>query len=250
MTENKLKIMAIGGKKLTQILNELVAMAKPGTNLLKIERKAWMFIEKSGGYPSFAKVPGYAFATCLNVNDGVVHGIPQDYVLKEGDLLNIDIGFFYKGYHTDCAKSLIVTESLEKSYPHLKKFLRTGEKALHETMKMAIAGNYVGHLSAKIQETIEKAGYRTVKQYSGHGIGKKLHESPTIPCVLNTALEKTPVLSYNMTIAIEVIYTMGKPELKVMPDGWSVKTIDGSLAACFEKTVAVNKNGPIIITDW
>lgn len=246
----KISRMREGGQKLVKILADLEKLAKPGVNLLKIEHQAWQLIEKQGGYPSFAKVPGYTFATCLNVNDGVVHGIPSDYNLKEGDLLNIDIGFFYKGYHTDYAKSLIVTEGKEKNYPHLKKFLRTGEKTLNEAIKMAKAGNYVGHVSAKIQEIIEKTGYRTVKQYSGHGIGKNLHEPPTIPCVLNTTLEKTQILSYNMTIAIEVIYTMEKTEVKVSPDGWSVKTVNGSLAACFEKTVLVSKEEPLVITPW
>ncbi len=248
--KKKLEIMRVGGQKLSQILNELAAMAKPGVNLLKIERKAWLLIEKSGGYPSFAKVPGYNFATCLNVNDGLVHGIPQDYILKEGDLLNIDIGLFYKGYHTDCAKSFIITNGQEKDYAALEKFLSAGQEALYETIKLAKVGNYVGQLSAKIQKIIEGAGYRPAKHYSGHGVGNQLHEAPLIPCILNTPLEKTPILSYNMTLAIEVIYMMGQGEVRVMPDGWSVKTIDGSLAACFEKTVAVTQDKPIIITDW
>lgn len=250
MIEDKLKTMTIGGKKVSQILNELVTMAKPGTNLLKIERRTWTLMEKSGGYPSFARVPGYTFATCLNLNDGVVHNIPQDYNLREGDLLNIDVGFFYKGYHTDCAKSFIITADNEKKYLKLRKFLAAGQKTLAAAIKLAVTGNYVGHISGKIQKLIEGSGYWCVKNYTGHGIGKDLHEPPPIPCLLTTSIEKTPPLSYNMTMAIEVIYTLEKTDTKITEDGWSVRTANGSLAACFEKTVLVNKNQALILTPW
>lgn len=247
--KEKLKIMKIGGAKLVKILTVLEQMAEPGVNLLDIERKAWFLIEKSGGKPSFAQVLGYNQATCLNVNDGLVHGLPKDYQLKEGDLLNIDIGFFYKGFHTDLAKSLIVAQQARKW--HAKgDFLKIGERALDEAIKLAVTGNFVGTISAKIQKMIEGAGYHCSWSYTGHGIGKKLHQPPVIPCILVNKIEQTFRLATGMTLAIEVIYMRGTGETKVDKDGWTVRSADGSWASCFEKTVAVGKKEATVLTPW
>jgi len=241
--------MIIGGKKLVKILKNLKNLAKPGINLLQIERKAWELMQREGGNPSFLSVNGYSHATCLNVNDGLVHGIPRDYILKEADLLNIDMGFFYKGYHTDLAQSLIVSYSPE-NYPEKVKFLKAGINALNKAIRISFEGNFVGSISAKIQENIEKSGFAAASNYTGHGIGKNLHEAPLIPCILNSNINATPPLKSGMTLAIEVIYMMGRSNTIIESDNWTVRTADRSLAACFEKTIVVGKRNPLILTDW
>jgi len=244
----KIELMREGGRKLAQILLTLEKTAQPGVNFLAIERLAWKLIDKAGGYPSFARVPGYSWATCLNLNDGLVHGVPRDYLARSGDLLNIDIGMFYKGYHTDCAKSFIVGNA--EKFPGKMAFLAAGCKALAESIKLAYSDNRVGQISAKIEEVVKRNGFKTTNNYTGHGVGAKLHQPPSIPCIAPQQLEKTPLLSYDMTIAVEVIYMMGKRQTRVEKDGWTVKTADGSVAACFEKTIAVGKDKPLVLTDW
>lgn len=240
--------MRIGGKKLVRILTSLEKMAKPGVNLLQIEKQALFLIKKEKGEASFAKVPCYHWATCLNVNDGLVHGIPRDYQLKKANLLNIDIGFLYKGYHTDLAKSFIVGK--QPNYNEKKVFLETGKKALEEAIKLAVEGNFVGHISEVIQKVIEASGYHCAKKYTGHGIGKSLHKPPFIPCILREEIKKTPPLFSGMTLAIEIIYMKGGGGTKVENDGWTVKSDDGGWAACFEKTIAVGKKKATILTPW
>ena len=250
LTAEKIKIMKIGGQKLAGILDKLESIARPGINLLQIERKAWQMIEKAGGYPGFAKVPGYSYATCLSLNDTLVHGIPKDYFLKEGDVLNIDIGLVYKNHNSDCAKSFIIGNKKQKDYKQKNIFLDTGKKALKKAIAKAVAGNHIGDISQAIQEEIEKKGFYCSRKYTGHGIGEKLHQPPSIPCILRGKIADTPILKEGMALAIEVIYMLKKSETKVLPDGWTVKTKKGCLAACFEKMVLIRKSSPIILTDW
>jgi methionyl aminopeptidase len=177
----------------------------------------------------------------------VVHGVPNEYQLKERDLLGIDIGLFYKGFHTDMAETVIVG-SLNDSN-HLKKFIQAGWEALNQAINMAKVGNRVGHISKAIEETITKAGYSSVRALVGHGIGRDLHEDPQIPCFFKGKLEETARLEIGMTLAIEIIYNQGKPEVVYKnDDGWTIKTKDGSLSGLFEHTVAILKNGPEILT--
>lgn len=250
LTAEKIKIMKIAGQKLADILNKLESIARPGINLLEIEKKAWQLIEKAGGYPSFAKVPGYSYAVCLNINDGLVHGIPFDYLLREGDLLNIDIGLLYKNHNSDCAKSFIIGNKEQKDFAQKNIFLNTGRNTLEKAISKAVAGNHVGDISQAIQEEIEKQGFYCSRKYTGHGIGKKLHQPPSIPCILRGKIADTPVLKEGMALAIEVIYMLEISETKVLANGWTVKTQKGCLAACFEKTVLVRKNAPIVLTDY
>jgi methionyl aminopeptidase len=245
---DKIEAMVIGGRKLVKILNKLETMAKPGTNLLTIEKKANDLILKEGGQPSFKMVQDYSNATCLNVNDGLVHGIPRNYSLKEGDVLNIDIGMLYQGFHTDLAKSMIVSSNPGK-YPEKEQFLLAGKEALSQAIGKARPGNFVGDISQTIEEVIEEAGYRCSRIYTGHGISTHLHEQPFIPCVLMMKPKKTPVLKDKMTVAIEIIYMIGTDQSRIDSDGWTVRTSNGNLGACFEKTIAVGRK-PIILTDW
>lgn len=244
---DKITAMQAGGLKLAEIIHKLQVMAKPGVNTLEIEEKAQKLIKGTGGQASFMMVHGYKHATCININSGLVHGIPRNYFFQEGDLVNIDIGLFYQGFHTDLAKSFIIGKKIDLEK---KKFLKTGEETLKAVLAMIKDGVRVGEISWKIQQLIEKDNYYPARNYTGHGIGKKMHQSPFIPCVLTDKIENTPVLRCQDTVAIEIIYTKSGFATRVLTDGWTVVTTNGLWGACFEKTVAVGKDKAIILTDW
>lgn len=257
-SSKEIQIMKQGGEKLSQILTNLIQSIKPGTNLLEIEKRALQLIKVAGGEPAFARVPGYHWATCLNINEEIVHGIPKDYQIREGDVVNVDIGLYYQEFNTDMSTTIKVQNSTclparqelkVQSDKEIDLFLATGRRALEEAKKQAIPGNRVGHISKKIQEIIESAGFNCARNLTGHGIGKKLHEPPAIPCLLDRKLSETPLLKEGMTLAIEVIYTQGKPDLIVGPDRWTIKTKDGKISAVFEETIAVTKNEPLVLTE-
>lgn len=241
--------MARGGKKLGTILQELLRFAQPGVSLLAIEELASKRISESGGTASFQSVDGYKWATCLCVNDVVVHGIPTNYIIKEQDVLTIDIGLYYEGFHTDTAWTKIVCGSQFIVDSDVKKFLRIGEETLWDAVKSAKIGNRIGDISHSIQKHIEGAGYGVVRSLVGHGVGKTLHEEPNIPGILHGTVEETALLLEGMTIAVEVIYAMGKGGVVYSnDDGWSIATRDRSLSAVFEHTIAITKSGPQILT--
>lgn len=243
--------MAQGGKILAKIFKKVMAAAKPGSSTQELDKFADDLFEKSGGKPSFKMVPGYKFATCLGVNEVVVHGIPTSYRLKPGDLLGLDMGFYFQGYHTDMAETIIVEEAKfkeDKAFSR-KKFLATGQLALKKAIKTAWVGKRIGDISLAIQKTIEGAGYSVVRSLVGHGVGKKLHEDPLVPGFLAGKKEKTPLLQEGMTLAIEVIYNEGQPQVTYKNnDKWTIITQDKSLSGLFERTIALTKNGPIVLT--
>jgi methionyl aminopeptidase len=171
----------------------------------------------------------------------VVHGIPDNYQLKENDIVSIDMGMKFKGLHVDEAWTILVNSKQSTvSSQKIKEFLAAGVKALEEAIKAAKAGNRVGHISLAIEKEIKKAGFSPIQALTGHGIGKKLHEEPQIPCFLKEHLDTTPLIKPGMTLAIEVIYSKGNPKLVLKNDGWTLETADGNLAALFEKTVFVS----------
>lgn len=247
MDKTKHEKMISGGKKLGEILNELVKYSKVGTNLLDIEKRAQELIVLAGGTPSFMTVADYKWATCLCVNEEVVHGIPRDYLLKDGDILTIDVGLLYQGYHTDTATSLIVSNNPSLNTDH-QKFLETGREALNKAIKQAVAGNYVGDISKTIEEIITQSGYSIIKSLVGHGVGKTLHEEPQIPGFLQTPKQYTPKLTSGQTVAVEVIYAMGKGHILTEPDGWTMVTRDGSLSAVFEHSLEVGNEQAYVLT--
>lgn len=244
-TPEEIAVMREGGKKLGTILEDLLEFSQEGVVLMDIEKRANELINKSGGTASFAAVPGYTWATCLNVNEVVVHGIPTQYILKDGDILTIDIGFFYKGFHTDTAGTKIIGSSKKN-----EEFLKTGKLALEKAIDVARIGNHVGHISKIVQETIESAGYSVVKTLTGHGIGRELHEKPQIPNFLQGPIENTLPLQEGMTIAIEPIYAMGSGEIVYQnDDGWTLASRDRSLTSVFEHTLAITAAGPVVLTN-
>lgn len=248
-TPEEVEIMAEGGKILAGILSCLEKKAQPEATTLELDQEAEKEILAAGGEPSFKMVPNYTFSSCLCVNEVVVHGLPTDYKLKRGDLLGIDVGLFYKGFHTDMAWTIIVgNQESEVRDQEKKKFLQVGEVALKKAIEVAREGNHIGNISQAIQEAIEEGGYSVVRSLVGHGVGRKLHEDPQIPGFLTQAVEKTPLLRRGMTLAIEVIYNMGTSRVVYRDDDWTIATYDGSLSALFEKTIAVAKEEPIVLT--
>ena len=248
----QIEVMKKGGERLSWVLDQILKEVKPQVALWQLDKLAENLIKKQGGQPSFKMVPGYRWTTCININEGVVHGIPREYRLKENDLVSIDMGMFYPptgGFHTDMARTVLVPRTKNKIQgEERKRFLRVGEKALKKAIGMAKAGNRVGHISQAMEEVIRKAGFSPIEVLTGHGIGEKLHEEPQIPCLLSEKLEKTPLLENGMVLAVEVIYAQGEPEVVLNHDGWTIKTADGKLAGLFEDTIVIDKDKPLVLT--
>jgi len=173
----------------------------------------------------------------------VVHGLPGQRKIKAGDLVSLDLGFYFQGFHTDMATTIQIPGGTSQS-----PFLLAGKKALKKAISEAKPGKRVGHLSAAIEKEITKAGLFPVRQLTGHGIGRKLHEKPPIPCFLKGSVSKTPQLESGMSLAIEVIYTQKPGKLVLASDGWTVKAENGKISGLFEKTVAITQSDPLVLT--
>ncbi len=249
-TPEEIKIMREGGKILSSVLLQLLKNIKPGVSELEIDNLAEKLILKNGAKPGFKEVKGYNNSICVSTNNVVVHGVPTNYKLKAGDVVGIDCGVFYKGFHTDMAETVRVQNSeFRVQNDEVGKFLKTGKRALDEAIKMAKAGNRVGHISKTIQSIVEKEGYSIVRSLVGHGVGRTLHEEPEVPGFLGVDIKETPILKEGMSIAIEVIYNMGKSNVKYLnEDGWTIATEDGSISGLFERTIAITKGKPLILT--
>ncbi len=248
-SKEELELMRQSGKITAQVLKILIENAKPGLKLRDLEEIAEKELKARDAGASFKTVPGYFWATCLTVNDEVVHGIPRDVELEEGDVLKIDLGAVFKNWHTDAAWSIEVKSQKSKvKNEEYERFLRVGEEVLWKALKQAKDGNRIGDISSTIQEGIEKAGYSVVKSLAGHGVGREPHEDPEIP--LYGKPGKGFMLKEGMTIAIEVIYTAGKGQIYQKDDGWTLASSDKSLGGLFEMSVIVGKKGPEVITDW
>lgn len=248
-TPEEIQIMKKGGARLSEILQELLVLAQPGTNLMDIEALAMKRIKEVGAQPSFATVPGYKWATCLCINDEVVHGIPMKYTLVDGDVLTIDVGLIYEGFHTDTAWTKIIKGQGTRDIQEKEKFLDVGEKALWGAIAQAKIGNHIGHISQVAEAAIVGAGFSIIKTLVGHGVGRTLHEEPQVPNYLRGAIEHTPKLIGGETIAVEVIYAMGNGTIEYCrDDGWTLGSRDRTLTAVFEHTIAVVPDGPLVLT--
>ncbi len=248
-TPEEIKIMREGGKILASVLSELLKNIKPGVTELEIDSLAEKLILEKGAKPGFKEVKGYKNTICVSTNNVVVHGIPTDYKFKSGDVVGIDCGVFYKGFHTDAAETILIDVEVPPRQ-EIQIFLETGKRALRDAIKVARAGNRVGHISKTIQDIVEGNGYSIVRSLVGHGVGKSLHEEPEVPGFLDFEIKKTPLLKENMTIAIEIIYNFGKSDVKYLnEDGWTIATEDEGISGLFERTIAITKNGPLILTE-
>lgn len=251
-TEKEVQVMAEGGKILSEALSQVIKNIRPGVSEKDLDKIAEREILKVGAFPGFKKIKNYNNAICVSTNSVVVHGIPTDYKLKEGDVIGIDCGVFYKGFHTDMAHTVRVqnqNSKIKNKKEEIGRFLKTGERVLWEAIKVARAGNRVGDISKTIQDIVEKEnGYSVVRSLVGHGVGRQLHEEPEIPGFLGLPIEETAKLLEGMTIAIEVIYNMGKKEVALSKDGWTIRTKDKSISGVFEKTIAITSGAPLILT--
>jgi methionyl aminopeptidase len=241
-TEKEIEIMREAGQISAIAMSEVQRNLKAGVTTLELDQIVEKVFKKHGADSAFKKVEDYQHSVCTTPNDWVVHGIPDNYKLKEGDIIGVDLGALYQGYNSDMAETFTIGEVS----PETKKFLETGKLALNEAINQARLGNRVGDISNKIQTIVEGAGYSVVKELVGHGVGKTLHEDPLIPG--RGKKDTGEKLQEGMVLAIEIIYNMGKPGIQLLADGWTIATKDGTLAGLFERTIAITKKGPVVLT--
>ncbi|MCB9813041.1 MAG: type I methionyl aminopeptidase [Pseudomonadales bacterium] len=239
----KIDSMREGGKILGIIKKQLVEFSVLGTTFEAIEAEAQKLIKKSGRTPSFSTVPGYHWATCIMKNDEVCHGVPKNKKINDGDVITIDVGLINNNYHLDTTITFAVGNVDQK----IMDFLNVGKKSLKNAIEKARIGNSVYDISRAMEKPLARSGYGVVFQLTGHGVGEELHMNPAIPCVANKS-DQNVKLHEGQTIAIENMYTMGSPVLEESSDGWTYKTIDGSISGMFEETVLITQNGPEILT--
>lgn len=216
---------------------------KPGVSTLEIDTIIRKFIEKQGASPSFLGYGGFPASACISVNNVVIHGIPsKDIILKEGDIVSVDVGAYYKGYHGDNA----YTYPCGKISAKAQSLLDATKESLYEGIKQATAFNRIGDIGSAVQRYVEARSYSVVRNYVGHGVGANLHEDPSVPN-FGTPGRGVKLLP-GMTIAIEPMVNEGTHHVRVMGDKWTVKTLDGKLSAHFEHTIAITPDGPKIMT--
>ena len=241
-TEKEIKIITEGGKILAEVLNHIKKMAKPGITTLELDRAAEALILKQGAKPAFKGYENFPYSLCTSINDVVVHGFPSDYKLKDGDIVGLDLGVLYKGYNTDMALTVAVGNVSFQA----KRLLMVANKAIKRGIKKARVGNTTGDIGNTIQRYVQDQGYGVVRDLCGHGIGKELHEDPQIPNYGQR--HKGTELKEGMVICIEPMITMGDWHLKKAKDGYGYATKDGSLAAHFEHTITITKDGAKVLT--
>lgn len=262
----ELELMRKSGNISRQALKKALKSIREGVSELEIDEIARHEIYRLGGDLSYKNIPNYKFATCITVNDQVVHGIPTQRKFISGDIVSVDLASSYKGWHTDCAWSILVEDarptlasrrsgsraergSLKiEDRKDKEKFLKIGQEALWDGVVQALDGNRVGDISEAIQNKVESAGYSVVRSLVGHGVGRSLHEEPEIPGYGKKG--KGILLRSGMTLAIEVIYTAGSDEVALEKDGWTYSTVDNSWGGLFEMTVIVDKDKAEVLTDW
>jgi methionyl aminopeptidase len=223
-------------------LSKLREKIQPGVTTKELDKIAEELTVKRGASPAFKGYRGYPYSLCTSVNEQVVHGMPSNRVLMEGDIIGLDFGVYYQGLFGDAAITLPVGKVSEKA----RRLMQVTEQSLYNGIAQIGDSNRLGDISAAVQNTVEKAGYSVVRDFVGHGIGKSLHEDPQIP---NFGKKGRGIeLKKGMILAIEPMVNEGKYKVQVLPDGWTVITEDGSLSAHFEHSVAITDNGPDILS--
>lgn len=239
----EIEIMRQAGKILAETREMLEPHIKPGITTAKLDKLAEDFIISKGAYPSFKDYNGFPGSICTSINEVVVHGIPSKRaVLKSGDIITIDIGVYYQGYHADSAKTYPV--GIVK--PKVKELLEVTEKSLYEGLKEAKPGNYLSNISHRIEEFIKPFGFGIVEEFTGHGIGKTLHEDPYVPNFGNP--NEGPILKEGMTFCVEPMVNLGTKNVKILRDNWTTVTTDKKYSAHFEHTIVITKDGYEILT--
>lgn len=241
-TVRELKLMREAGRIVATVLAAMREMAAPGVTTAVLNEEAERIIQKMGGTPSFKGYRGYPASICASVNEQIVHGIPNTRRLKEGDILSVDVGAIYKGYHGDAA----ITIPIGRVSPEAERLVAVTEKALELGIAKSTAGLHTGDVSWAIQEWVESQNLAVVREYTGHGIGREMHEEPQIPNFGRPGVGKP--LKPGMTFALEPMVNTGTWKTRVLDDLWTVVTEDGSLSAHFEHTIAVTEGEPQILT--
>jgi methionyl aminopeptidase len=234
--------MAEAGAIVARTFDLLAEHVRPGITTAELDRIAEDFITSQRGAPTFKGYRGYPAAICTSPNDMVVHGIPGPYALVEGDILSVDVGVTLRGFVADSAYTFAVGEISEEA----EALLEACQAALAAGIEQARLGNHVGDISAAVQRTTEEAGFSVVRSLVGHGVGRAMHEEPQVPNFGEPG--RGPLLREGMTLAIEPMINAGDPDVYLASDHWSISTVDGSLSAHFEHTVAVTEQGPRILT--
>jgi len=243
-TEDEVKRMKESADILSRTFGIIKEMMKPGVRTIEIDNEAEIFIRKNGAVPSFKGYKNYPATLCISVNNQVVHGIPSNYMLREGDIVSVDGGVYYKGYHSDMAYTFVIGNISQIT----QKLIDVTKEALYLGIKMVRDGVRIGDLGNTIQKHVENNGFSVVRELVGHGIGKSLHESPQVP---NFGIKgKGVMLKEGMTIAIEPMVNMGKKDVLTASDGWTVVTKDGLPSAHFEHTVLIKKYESEILTSY
>ncbi len=242
-SRREIELMREAGRIVALTLATLVDRVKEGITAAQLEEWAEEVIRKNGAIPSFKGYRGYPASICVSINEEVVHGIPdRRRILKEGDIVSIDVGVIYKGYHGDAAVTVGVGQITEEA----RKLIEVAKGALESAISAARAGNRLGDISWAIQSYVESNGFNVVREYTGHGIGRNMHEDPQVPNV--GVPGKGVFLRPGMTLALEPMVVAGSWEVEVLPDGWTVVTKDRSLAAHFEHTIAITDGEAEILT--
>ena len=241
-SEKDLKMLRISGKILSRVMEALKEAVRPGVSSLELDILAEKLIAKEDGKPAFKGYKGFPATICASVNEEIVHGIPNKRILKEGDIISIDLGVNYLGYFSDSALTLRVGEV----DPDINRLLEATQEALTQGIKEAIAGNHLSDISYRVQSVAEQSGFSVVRRFVGHGIGLSLHEEPEIPNFGKP--HEGPILENGMVLAIEPMVNMGTWDSVILSNGWTAVTKDRLPSAHFEHTIAITQEGPEILT--
>jgi methionyl aminopeptidase len=251
-TKEEIQIMKDGGAILAKILKELSIAVKPGVTTQELDKLAEELVFKFGAKPAFLGYDGYPNTLCASINDGIVHGLPSERKLEEGDVLKLDMGVLYKGFNTDSAITVLVSSLsklshiFKKEYSRKLKLMSVTRRSLEIGISQAKVGNTIGDIGSAIQEYVERERLNVVRDLVGHGIGKELHEPPQVPNYGKAGTGEK--LVEGMVIAIEPMVVAGDWKIKEGSDGFVFETKDGGMAVHFEHTIAITANGPLILT--
>ena len=241
-SKQEIELMRRAGK-ITAAARALAGeMVTPGVTTQEIDQAVYHFIKSQGAEPSFLNYQGYPASVCVSVNDEVIHGIPGKRVLREGDIVSIDVGAFKDGFHGDCAATFACGEISEEA----KRLIQVTRQSFFEGLKFAREGYRVPDISRAIQAYVEQSGFSVVREYVGHGVGRNMHEAPEVPNFGPAG--HGPRLQPGMTLAVEPMVNAGGWEVRVLKDGWTTVTADGSLAAHYENTILITEGEPELLT--
>ena len=239
---HEIKLMQEAGQIAAAARAAVGALVAPGITTRELDNAARKVIEGFGAKPSFLGYNGFPASICCSINHQVIHGFPGKYKLQEGDIVKIDVGANYMGYHGDCADTFAVGKITEEA----QRLIEVTRQSFYEGIKLAREGQRVSDISHAVQEYVEKNGFSVVRDYVGHGVGSELHEAPEVPNYGNPG--RGARLVAGMTLAIEPMVNAGGYQVKTLRDGWTVETVDGSLSAHYENSILITKGDPIILT--